>query len=194
MENKKNRKIPFLVLFIFDIIKLAVIAFLIVWPIHHFIFQPFYVVGPSMEPNFYDQDYLIVSKINYRLNFPTRGQVVVFHPPENDKDYLIKRVIGLPKEKILIEGGSVYIINPQDNKKQELNENAYLASGLTTPGKIELELAENEYYLLGDNRSMSMDSRSFGPVPRERITGLVFLRGWPFSAFGLIPSVSYSQN
>jgi signal peptidase I len=120
--------------------------------------------------------------------------VVVFHPPENDKDYLIKRIIGLPKEKILIEGGSVYIVNPQNNKKQKLNEDAYLASGLTTPGKIEVELAENEYYLLGDNRSMSMDSRSFGAVPRERITGLVILRGWPFSAFGLIPAASYSQN
>lgn len=191
MENKQGRKVPFLILFLFDIIKLAVIAFLIVWPIHRFVFQPFYVVGPSMEPNFYDQDYLIVSKINYRLNEPARGQVVVFHPPENGKDYLIKRVIGLPGEKILIEKGSIYIVDSQNNRKQKLDESAYLTSGLTTPGKIEVELRENEYYLLGDNRSMSMDSRSFGPVPRERITGLVFLRGWPFSAFGLIPSPSY---
>ncbi len=183
---KIKRKIPFFLLFLFDIVKLAVIAFVIVWPIHYFIFQPFYVVGPSMEPNFYDKDYLIVSKITYRLNNPERGQVVIFHPPQNDKTFLIKRVIGLPGEKIFIEKGHIYITGSEFFKGEELNEKDYLAPGLTTPGKIEIQLEDDEYYVLGDNRSMSLDSRSFGAVKENRIVGRVSLRGWPFDRFGLI--------
>ncbi len=183
---KIKRKIPFFVLFIFDIIKLVAIAFLIVWPIHHFIFQPFYVIGSSMEPNFYDRDYLIVSKITYRINHPERGQVIIFHPPANDKDYLIKRVIGLPGEKVFVENGGIYITNSEHPNREKLNEKNYLAPGLTTPGKIEVQLEDDEYYLLGDNRSMSLDSRSFGPVKENRIVGRASLIGWPFDRFGLI--------
>ena len=181
-----KRKIPFFVLFIFDIIKLSIIAFIIVWPIHYFIFQPFYVIGPSMEPNFYDRDYLIVSKITYRINNPERGQVIIFHPPKNDKDFLIKRVIGLPGEKISIEKGQIHITNSEIFHKEKLNEESYLTPGLTTLGKIEVQLENDEYYVLGDNRSMSLDSRSFGPVKEDRIVGRASLRGWPFDRFGLI--------
>jgi len=183
---KIKRKVPFFLLFVFDIIKLAIIAFVIVWPIHYFIFQPFYVIGPSMEPNFYDKDYLIVGKINYRLNAPERGHVIIFHPPANDKDYLIKRIIGLPCEKIFIEKGEIYITNSEFLKGEKLNEGDYLAPGLATPGKIEIQLENDEYYVLGDNRSMSLDSRSFGAVKENRIVGRASLRGWPFDRFGLI--------
>lgn len=183
---KIKRKVKFFLLFIFDIAKLAVIAFVIVWPIHYFVFQPFYVIGPSMEPNFYDRDYLIVSKIIYRLESPERGQVIIFHPPANDKDFLIKRVVGLPGEKISIEKGLIYVTNSEYSQGERLKEEDYLAPGLTTPGKIEVRLGDDEYYALGDNRSMSLDSRSFGPVSRDRIVGRAIFRGWPFDTFGLI--------
>ncbi len=188
---KTKKKFPLFLLFLFDIIKLAVIAFVIVWPIHYFIFQPFYVVGPSMEPNFYDRDYLIVSKITYRFNSPERGQVIIFHPPANDKDYLIKRIIGLPGEKITIEKGLIYITSPEFSQKEKLNEGDYLVPGLTTPGEVEVQLGPDEYYVLGDNRSMSLDSRSFGSVKRNRIVGGASFRGWPFDKFGLIAIPSF---
>jgi len=187
---RTKRKISFFLLFIFDIIKLAVIAFVIVWPIHHFLFQPFYVVGSSMEPNFYDKDYLIVGKINYRFDEPKRGHVVIFHPPANDKNYLIKRIVGLPNEKIFIEKGEVYIANSKFSKREKLDERAYLPLGLTTPGKVEVQLKDDEYYVLGDNRNMSMDSRSFGAIKKNRIVGKVVLRGWPFDRFELIKAPS----
>ncbi len=194
-ENKKRffkEMSPFLS-FVFDAIKLVILAFIIVWPIHRFVFQPFYVVGPSMEPSFYDNEYLIIEKITYRFREPKRGEVIVFQSPSNPKDYLIKRIIGLPNEKILIEKGDVLIENTQFVQGLELKEDTYLASGTTTPGQINVELQDGQYYVLGDNRNMSLDSRVFGPISRENISGRAWFRGWPFKEIGLIkmPVFSY---
>ncbi len=104
-RNKKRffKKMPPFLSFVFDVIKLVVLAFIIVWPIHRFVFQPFYVVGPSMEPSFYDKEYLIIEKVNYRLNSPKRGDVIIFQSQSSPGDYLIKRIIALPNEKIRIK-------------------------------------------------------------------------------------------
>ncbi len=182
----KLPKLPSFLSFIFDIIKLVVIAFIIVWPIHYFVFQPFYVVGPSMEPNFYDKEYLIIEKISYRFNNPRRGEVVVFESSSNPKDYLIKRIISLPNEKISIKRGEIYIYNTQIPQGLKLEENGYLAPGTATPGQIDVSLKNNEYYVLGDNRNMSLDSRVFGPIKRQDISGRAWFRGWPFQNIGLI--------
>ena len=194
-ENKKRffKNMPPFLGFVFDIIKLVVLAFIIVWPIHRFVFQPFYVVGPSMEPSFYDNEYLIIEKISYRFREPKRGEVIVFQSLSNPKDHLIKRVIGLPNEKILIEKGDILIENTQFVQGLEINENTYLASGTTTLGQISIELQDDQYYVLGDNRNMSLDSRVFGPINKEDISGRVWFRGWPFKEIGLIkmPIFSY---
>ena len=188
-EPKPKRtflNLPPYLLFIFDLIKLMVIAFIIVWPIHRFIFQPFYVVGPSMEPNFYDNEYLIIEKTSYYLTEPKRGEVIVFQSPANPENYLIKRIIGLPNEKLTIEKGEIYIYNNSFPQGLVLDEQGYLSPGTVTPGSIDVQLSENEYYVLGDNRNMSLDSRVFGSVKQEYITGRAWFRGWPFENMGLL--------
>jgi len=166
--------------FILDLVKLVIIAFIIVWPIHHFVFQPFLVDGPSMEPNFYDKDYLIIEEISYHFNQPKRGEVIVFQSPSNPSNYLIKRVIGLPNERIVIKNGEIYIYNDKYPQGVKLQED-YLPAGLTTGGEVDQKLGPDEYFVLGDNRRLSLDSRSFGPIKRKFITGRAWLRGWPLN-------------
>lgn len=189
----KRHKIPPFVLFILDLAKLVIVAFIIVWPIHHFVFQPFYVVGPSMEPSFYDKEYLIIGKISYYISEPQRGDVIVFLSPSNKKDYLIKRVIALPNERIRISKGKIYIYNNRIFQGFLLNESQYLSPGITTPGDVDIQLAQDSYYVLGDNRNASLDSRVFGSVKQEYITGKVWVRGWPLNTIGIIkmPSFAY---
>jgi len=189
---KPKIKIPVFLIFLFDLIKLVAIAFLIVWPIHYFIFQPFYVVGPSMEPNFYDKDYLIITKINYRFNSPQRGEVVIFKSPINPKDFLIKRVIGLPGEQVIIKSGKINI--HKDNQEIELKEEDYLPAGITTLGEIDATLKSDEYYVLGDNRNMSLDSRVFGQIKKSYIVGQAWFRGWPLNDFGFIKTSVFANH
>ncbi|MEK7167969.1 MAG: signal peptidase I, partial [Patescibacteria group bacterium] len=151
-------------------------------PIRYFLIQPFYVKGASMEPNFYDHEYLIIDEISYRFNEPKRGDIVVFKYPRDPKQYFIKRAIGLPNEKIKIENGQVYVF--KNNQYEKLDED-YLSEDTVTSlplrGYGEVSLADNEYFLLGDNRNESLDSRVFGPVSRDFIIGRTWLRGWPFN-------------
>ncbi|MDA2936095.1 signal peptidase I [Patescibacteria group bacterium AH-259-L05] len=188
-----RHKIPPVVLFILDLVKLVIIAFIIVWPIHRFVFQPFYVVGPSMEPSFYDKEYLIIGRIVYYYSEPQRGEVVVFRSPRGQKDYLIKRVIALPEERIRISKGNVYIYNDSFPQGIVLNEEEYLSAGSSTPGSIDITLAKDSYYVLGDNRNASLDSRSFGPVKQSYIIGKTWFRGWPIESIGIIkmPTFAY---
>ena len=166
--------------FIWEITKIVIIALLIVIPIRYFIFQPFLVRGQSMMPTFENGDYLIVDQLSYRFREPQRGEVVVFKYPQNPSQRYIKRIIGLPGETIEIEDGKIIIY--QEEERQVLNESDYLPPDISTPGDIQVSLAENEYFVLGDNRAVSADSRKFGPLPRENIIGRVFLRAWPFTA------------
>jgi len=163
--------------FVWEIAKIVVVAALIVAPIRYFLFQPFLVRGQSMEPNFENGDYLIVDEISYRFKNPRRGEVIVFKYPNNSSQRFIKRIIGLPGEIIEIKNGKITI--QEDKSSQVLNELDYLPL-LKTTGDIKVELGENEYFVLGDNRAYSFDSRRFGPLSEEKIIGKVFLRAWPF--------------
>ncbi|MCD5396252.1 MAG: signal peptidase I [Candidatus Pacebacteria bacterium] len=167
-------------LFFWEIVKIFLIALLIVIPIREFIFQPFFVRGQSMEPNFHDFDYLIIDEISYRFSNPQRGDVVVFRNPNNLRQRLIKRIIGLPNETVKIKNGVVII--EKEGKSFVLKE-PYLKKGTKTWGKLEIHLKENQYFVLGDNRIFSLDSRFFGPVDRSLIIGKVALRIWPLSVF-----------
>ncbi|NCD01045.1 signal peptidase I [bacterium] len=166
--------------FIFETLKIVVISLAIIIPVRYFLIQPFYVKGASMEPNFHDFEYLIINEISYRFNEPERGEIVVFRYPLNPQEYFIKRIIGLPGETVELKGGRVYIKNDENPDGFLLNEE-YLSDPSSTYSvkeKITM-LGDDEYYVLGDNRVASKDSRVFGAVNKSFIIGKVWVRGWP---------------
>lgn len=179
--------------YVFELIKVVVISLAIIIPIRYYLIQPFYVKGASMEPSFYDKEYLIIDEISYRFHEPARGDIVVFRYPREPQEFFIKRVIGLPGERIQIKDGLVYLYNREHKDGAKLPEK-YLSADLRTYGLNEeiTTLGENEYYVLGDNRNSSKDSRSFGAVAKKFITGRVLLRGWPFNRIDVFPAPEYS--
>ncbi|NCQ16206.1 signal peptidase I [Candidatus Falkowbacteria bacterium] len=179
--------------YVFELIKVVLISLAIIIPIRYYLIQPFYVKGASMEPNFYDREYLIIDEISYRFHEPARGDIVVFRYPRNPEEYFIKRVIGLPGEKVQIKDGAIYIYNQAQPDGLKLAE-AYLLADTLTYGLsgAAVALGDGEYYVLGDNRNASKDSRSFGPVDKKFITGRVLLRGWPFNRVGVFSAPEYS--
>lgn len=171
--------------FIWEISKIVIVALLIVVPIRTFIFQPFFVKGQSMEPNFENGDYLIIDEISYRFREPQRGEVIVFKYPNNPSQRYIKRIIGLPGETVEVKDGKVFIANEQ------LDESSYFPGEIFTPGSAQLSLKNNEFFVLGDNRIASSDSRSWGVLPRNDIIGRVFIRAWPFAALAKFAAPAY---
>lgn len=174
--------------FTFEIVKIVVIALAIVIPIRYFLFQPFVVNGQSMEPNFSDGNYLIIDELSYRLRIPQRGEVIVFDSPV-DSSRLIKRIIGLPGETVQIENDKIKIYD--NGAYRILDEKEYLPEEFQTAGDLKFFLDENQYFVLGDNRSASFDSRRFGPVSRDAIIGRVYLRAWPLDFFDRIKTPIY---
>ncbi len=164
--------------FIFEVLKVVVISLVIIIPIRYFLIQPFYVRGASMEPNFYDNEYLIINEISYRFSDPDRGDVVVIREKKDVDDYLIKRIIALPNEKVQIMGGVVNIFNDENPEGIILEEN-YLKKNIFTSGNSTTTLKDQEYFVMGDNRSSSLDSRSFGPIIKDDIVGRAWIRAWP---------------
>jgi signal peptidase I len=170
--------------------KTLIIALVIVIPIRYFIFQPFFVQGQSMEPNFENGDYLIVDEISYRFQDPQRGEVVVFRYPQNPSLRYIKRIIGLPGETVEIKNGVITIYQGNSNR-EVLDESNYLSPILQTPGDLRMTLNENEYFVLGDNRLASYDSRRWGILPQKNIIGRVFFRAWPLTVLAKIEIPEY---
>lgn len=175
--------------FIWEILKILIIALLIVAPIRYFIFQPFFVRGQSMEPNFHQGDYLIIDELSYRFRAPQRGEVVVFKYPQDPSQRYIKRIIGLPGETVKIQNSQVFIY--KDGQEQALDELAYLSQFVSTSGDTQTTLGKTEYFVLGDNRSISADSRRWGSLPEKNIIGRVFLRAWPLVALAKIEPPNY---
>ena len=175
-------------LFIFEVIKIVVLALLIVIPIRYFIFQPFIIKGNSMEPNFHQGDYLIVDEISYRFKEPQRGDVIVFRYPQDTSQRFIKRIIGLPGETVTMEEGKITI--SEETEERILDESTYLPMQ-NYFDNVSLSLNENEYFVLGDNRFSSFDSRKWGSLPRDYIVGRVILRTWLPSAMARISTPSY---
>jgi len=166
---------------ILEIVEIAAIAIAAVFLIRSTIIQPFLVSGSSMSPNFADGDYLLVDQLTYRFRQPERGEVAVFHfhPTVNDEStYFIKRIVGLPGEEIRVKNGEITIINNSHPDGFVLGEK-YLPPGTDTSGNTDTVLGTNEYFVLGDNRSYSFDSRSWGKLQDKDIVGLVRLRLWP---------------
>ena len=173
-------------LFLLEFVKVAVLAGVTIVLVRYFLFKPFYVKGASMEPNFFDKEYLIIDELSYRLRAPQRGEVIVFKYPENPKEYFLKRIIGLPGERVKVSEGQITIYNQEYPEGIVLNE-PYLSGDLLTAGDgIPKTLGENQYFVLGDNRSNSYDSRRFGAVDKSLVVGRAFFRGWPFNRAAII--------
>lgn len=165
--------------FVKETLKLVLIAVVVVIPFRLFVAQPFIVDGASMDPTFRDNQYLVVDELSYNLGkSPERGSVLIFKYPKNPKRYYIKRVIGLPNEEILLNAGIVTIKNSANPEGLTLNE-PYVV--YKSPETSSFKLGGDEYFVMGDNRSGSSDSRYWGPVPEENIIGRPILRVWPFS-------------
>lgn len=161
----------------FEVIETVIIAVVAVVLVRMFIVQPFVVSGASMEPSFYNGNYLLVDELTYRFREPERGEVIVFRYPGDEKSFYIKRIIGLPGEQIYINDSKITIIK-NDGVKEILSEE-YLG-GRITNGSFERKLGENDYFVMGDNRNFSFDSRSWDKqLRRDEIVGLVKLRLWP---------------
>jgi signal peptidase I len=175
--------------FIWEVVKIVIIALVIVVPIRYFLFQPFLVKGASMEPVFQNGDYLIIDEITYKFREPQRGEVVVFRYPHDLSQRYIKRIIGLPGETIEIKDGKIFISTNFENKI--LDESSYLPQNTNTPGNMKITLDFNDYFVLGDNRQASSDSRSWGTLPKNDIIGRVFLRAFPFASLAKFETPSY---
>ncbi len=169
-----------------EIIQFAIIALLIVVPIRWFVAQPFIVSGASMEDTFYSGEYLIVDQLTYQFADPEPGDVIIFRYPRNPSTFFIKRVIGVPGDTISIDGNVVTITNKAHPNGYVLKEDAYV-DNMTPNTFLNETLGEREYFVMGDNRDKSSDSRTWGILQRENIIGRAFLRLFPFSKIDVMP-------
>jgi len=177
-------------IFIWETVKLVIVSLAIILPIRYYLVQPFFVNGASMEPNFENGDYLLVDEISYRFREPARGDVIIFRYPQNPSQFFIKRIIGLPEETVTIKKNSVKIYNQQNPDGFLLQEN-YLSSEQQTLGDMTIKMDDNDYFVLGDNRLQSSDSRRWGTVNKTLITGKPFFRAWPVTKASRIKGAKY---
>lgn len=179
---------------VYEIARFSIIALLIVIPIRLFIAQPFIVSGASMADTFHTGEYLIVDQLTYHLEAPARGDVVIFRYPKDPSKFFIKRVIGLPGETVTIEDSTVTITNETNPNGLVLDE-PYIKSMRTT-GRTEEVLGEREYFVMGDNRDESSDSRAWGVLQEERIIGRAYVRLFPPSMIDILPGqvADFSQS
>jgi len=182
-KKQEPKKSPKLWGFIKEFFGVILISLVIVVPIRYYLVQPFVVRGASMEPGFFDGEYLVINEIGYKINDPERGDVIVFRYPKEPSEYYIKRIIGLPEERVEIRGGKITIFNAQHPTGLVLDENEYLPNGRITRGDLSKTLKSDEYFVLGDNREASSDSRVWGTLPEELIIGKTWIRAYPFNRF-----------
>jgi signal peptidase I len=176
-----------------EIVEVALVAIGAVIVIRTFLVQPFLVSGTSMEPNFSNGDYLLIDEITYRFRNPERGEVSVFHYPNDESTYFIKRIIGLPGERVEIKNGKVWIRDGEDRESVLIAED-YLPKGLETGSGGEFTLGPDQYFVMGDNRSYSFDSRSWGALSSKEIVGVVRLRLWPVSGVKFFFPPAYGNS
>ena len=169
-----------------DFAKFAAFVLITVFIIRFFIAQPFIVSGASMAPNFASNDYLIVDELSYRFHPPHRGDVIIFHPPIDPSAYYIKRVIGIPGDHIEIKNGVVTITDTQYPKGIVLSE-PYITRDTLTEDVVK-DVPAGEYFAMGDNRPESYDSRAWGLLPAQNITGRALLRLFPLSEINILPA------
>lgn len=177
--------------FFLDILEVVVFAIGIFFFVYLLIMRPHKIKGMSMYPNYPDAEYLLTQKVTYYLHPPKRGDVVVFTPPVDNQEEFIKRIIGLPGEKIKVTNGKVYI-NDQLLPESYLSSDLYTSGGNFLADGDEYTVPEGQYFVMGDNRPNSSDSRSWGPIAKSAITGKAWFIYWPPKSVGTAQAVSYT--
>ncbi|MCC7004865.1 signal peptidase I [Candidatus Nomurabacteria bacterium] len=167
-----------------EILKFVIIAAIIIIPIRTYIAKPFIVKGASMDPTFASGQYLLVDEISYRFEEPKRGDIVVFKYPKDEKVDFIKRIIGLPGDEVLVKGQNVSIKNASSTIEIKLNEPYVIYNNDSDTDTV---LGRDQYFVMGDNRANSLDSRAWGPVSKDLIIGRVFLRLLPIDKISVFP-------
>ena len=175
---------------LWEIIKVLLVSVAIVLPIRYFIAQPFIVRGASMEPNFENSEYLVIDEVSYYFRGPQRGEAIVFRYPRDPRQFFIKRVVGLPGEEIKIQEGRIRVYNPSYPEGFTLVEPYLDPPQRATNPDVSAKLGEGEFFVLGDNRDFSSDSRIWGSLPKNLVVGRVFFRVWPFAKLGMAPNYS----
>lgn len=173
--------------FFSELFKFALIALFIVLPFRIFVAQPFIVNGASMDPTFESGDYLIVDQLTYKFEEPERGSPVIFKYPKDRTKFFIKRIIGLPKETVIIRGEEITIKNDANPEGFSIDE-PYIE--FKKSDDLTVNLNEGEYFVMGDNRLGSSDSRAWGPLPEDDIIGRPLLRLFPLNKIGVFPGYS----
>lgn len=170
---------------VFDYTKTALLLIVLVLLLYYLVFQVFFVRGLSMDPSFFDGEMILVDRASYYFRDPGRGDAIVFVFPGTENEKYIKRVIGLPGERIKIKNNKIFI-------NERLLKEDYIGSDILTLGDVEFELKEKEYLVLGDNRELSNDSRIWGPLSRENIIGKAQFVLYPFSGKQIIERPAYN--
>ena len=172
-----------------DVVSFALIALLIVVPIRWFVAQPFIVRGASMHPTFETGDYLIVDQLSYRFHEPERGDVIIMRYPKDESVYFIKRIIGLPGETVELQGTNVIIRGGTGVQPITLQQ-SYVPAEENRPEYATYTLETNEYFVMGDNRNESSDSRVWGVLPKKDIVGRALVRLFPPNVIGIMPGAT----
>ncbi len=170
-------------LFLYTVLALGLALF-----IRFYVAAPYVVSGSSMEPNFDNWDYLITDRLTYRMEEPERGDVIVFKLPQEPSRSLIKRVVGVPGDTIIVRDNRIEIQNAEHPEGILLDEPYLETANFGGPTGISLTLGGDEFFVMGDNRRVSSDSRTWGVLPRENIVGRVLLRLFPLSKLGVLPA------
>ena len=193
-----NSLIKTLTSFIFESLEVLITSLGIFILVYIFIASPHVVVGTSMEPNFLNGEFILADDLSYKIGSPQRGDVIVFqYDPTHE---FIKRVIGLPGDKISLNNGNVYLngkwLDESAYIKQAANPSLILSTGPGTFLKqgMTVTVPSNDYFVMGDNRGVSFDSRYFGFVSKSAIQGRVILIYYPFNKFEVVPKVHYTIN
>lgn len=177
--------------FFLDIFEVIVFAIGIFFFIYLLVMRPHKIDGESMMPNFTNGEYLLTERVSYYLRDPMRGDVVVFTPPVTNLDEYIKRVVALPGETVMVKDGRVYI-------NGKVLDESYIAGTVYTNGGSFLsegasyKVPDGEFFVMGDNRNNSSDSRYWGPITKKVITGRAWVVYWPLNLMGSVPKPTYT--
>lgn len=169
---------------ILDTAKFVFVALLLITPFRYFVAQPFIVSGASMVPTFEQNEYVVIDKLSYRMSEPGRGDIIIFRYPLDTSQYFIKRIVGLPGEEVNIQNGIVTVTG--DSGVARILDEPYRSSSVSAR-PMDTVLAEDEYFVLGDNRAASSDSREWGPLQKKHIVGRAFVSLFPLRDVMLYP-------
>jgi len=181
-SQKTQKDTPQGSLLLYTVVALGLALF-----IRFFVAAPYVVSGASMDPTFENWHYLIIDRVTYDLGEPQRGDVIVFDLQQEGGRALIKRVIGLPGETVILKGQSVTIVNEKHLEGFTIDEPYLAAENLGGVNDLRVTLKDSEYFVLGDNRAVSADSRIWGTLPRDQIVGRAFIRLYPLNKISILP-------